>query len=186
MSGIRLELANPEGVQDYVEKHLAPIATELHRIVNELMEPGSSSTEDYATDMIPLPSAQRNFARLCKYLHVEPKHVTFDGSEYFSIPKELLRAKQAKVKMTAVVYADNNYKLNPVYFRLVDDGGGLIAGSEFETDSMQPVTISRTLQFADSPGAIRPTKANYFMEARSSSDRTQPVCRRFSLSFVYI
>lgn len=182
MSGIRLELANPEGVKDYVEKHLAPVATELHRIVNELLSPGATSDEEWRVDSVPAPGIKGRYTRLVRPLFEWAKHLTFDGSEYFSIPKELLRSKQVKVQFTAVVYSSGG---GPVSFRLVDQQGEPIESSDLFTTSEVPVTLSTIVPFGESRGCVHPSKLTYFIEGRTDGF-SKPVCRRFSLSFVYI
>src|SRR5215216_4530947 len=105
MSGVKIELANPNAYaspREYIETHLAPVVAELHRITNELIVPGSSSGEEWAMDMVP--SVRGAFSPLDRRLDNSPKHVVFDGAAHKSIPTELLRTKQLKVQLTAVVY----------------------------------------------------------------------------------
>jgi len=185
MSGSRLELANPntfESPKEYVEKHLAPLVTELHRVTNELLSPGSSSAEEWGVDMVP-SKADAIFRRLDKRVDDSPKHVIFDGSEYFSLPKELLRAKQAKIMFTAVLYTKGK---GEAQFRLVRDDGVVVENSVIYVSEQHTVaTYTRHLPFGDQPGSISPDSRTYYIEA-SSQGRCIPVCRRFSLSFVYI
>ena len=190
MSSIRLELANPEGyssVKDYVEKHLVPVVSELHRLTNEMMTPGSTS-EAYAVDMsteVPGPIWQN----LDTPINQVGKYADFDGSEYFALPKELLKAKQVKVQFVAQCYVrktDDIFQLGGVDFRLVDDDNDAIEGSQFTTLAPHPATISLRLPFSDSRHHIRPSKRRYWLQARSHSQVVQPVCRRFSLSFIYL
>lgn len=187
MTGLRLELANPDGFdspKDYIEKHLAPVVTELHRVVNELMVPGSSSAEEWQTDSIPA-FIEDQWRRFSKPLVEVARHVNFDGSQYFSVPKELLKTKQVKVQLTAVVYSEKADVLSR--FRLVDEQGEAIDNSEFTTGNDTPTTFTRILPFGEMRGSIHPSKITYYLEGRSSSARSvRPVCRRFSLSFVYI
>jgi hypothetical protein len=186
MTGIRLEFYDPkdhEQVSDYIRDHVAPVATELHRITNELLSPGSTSAEEWSMDMVSSAPIHDGFSRLDRRLDESPKHVAFDGSEYFSLPKELLRAKQVKIQFTAAVYVKGH---GTAAFRLVCDGGALIKDSEFTTDS--PILFTKTcrLPFGDQRGCIQPDRRTYYIEACRTKGRGIPVCRRLSLSFVYI
>lgn len=188
MSGVRLELANLDEYftpKQYVQEHLAPVATELHRLCNEFFTPGSTS-EATEADFTPELLASE-WMRLDTPLHNEGKRVVFDGAEYFNVSKELLRAKQAKVQLTAVLYAiPQCEEPRPVEFRLVREDGMVIEQSKMVVNSIVPVTETRILSFGDAPGLIVPAKHTYFLEAISPKRASLPVCRRFSLSFVYI
>lgn len=185
MSGIRLELANPEAYSspsEYIEQHLAPVATELHRMMNELSVPGSTAEAD-AVDMVSSVPGSSGFNRLDERLHDYPKHVIFDGSGYFSLPKELLRQKRVKVQFVATVYVQGP---GSAAFRLVRDDGMFLIESEFHTTSQLPVTVSYRLPFGEQPWCITPDSRTYYIEAMRTGGSCLPVCRRFSLSFVYI
>jgi hypothetical protein len=185
MSGSRLDLANPnafESPKDYVEKHLGPLVTELNTLVNELFSPGSTSAEEWAVDMTTeTPGAI--WQRLDKRVEELSKHVVFDGSAYFSLPKELLRAKQAKVLFTAALYTKGKGEAR---FRLVRDDGAVVGNSVISVSEQHTVaTYTRHLPFGLQPDSISPDSRTYYIEA-CSEGRCVPVCRRFSLSFVYI
>jgi hypothetical protein len=182
MTGLRLELNNSDAYVDYIEQHLAPVATELHRITNELLSPGATSSEEWAMDMVSSKALSATFSRLDRRLDESAKHVTFDGGEYFSLPPELLRAKQLKIQLTAVVYVK---RLGTATFRLVREDGMAIDNSEFETADVMPTTRVCILPFGDQPGCISSDKQRYFIEGRATKGAF-PVCRRLSLSFVYI
>jgi len=185
VSGVRLDLANPNtysSPKEYIEKHLAPIATELHRLANEMIAPGASS-EEWSTDMVPSHYPGDDFSCLDARLHDVVKHVTFDGSEYFSIPKELLRAKQLKVQFQATVFVSGGGKAS---FRLVRDSGDYIDESLFIVEGEKPQTVSRILPFSDDNGSIKPSHCRYFIQGGRVKPGSRPVCRRFSLSFVYL
>lgn len=186
MTGLRLDLANPGAYRDYVAEHLAPVATELHRVVNELLAPGATSAEEWSVDMVPEIS-DSVFRQLDQPLHPSGKSTVFDGAEYFTLPKELLRAKQLKVQLVAVVYgkAMDGWD-STVDFRLVRDDGMVITNSTFFCNEGEPTPFYRTLPFGDTPGSISPDKRTYYIEGRSEYGHSLPVCRRFSLSFVYI
>lgn len=192
MTGVRLELANPNDYKspaDYVEQHLAPVATELHRITNELLEPGATSAEEWLVDMVPERGFKRgDFSKLSKRLYNDAKHADFDGSAYFSLPKELLRSKQAKVQFSATVYGYPvpGGTVGTVRFRLVDSDNGFIQGSSLYTTSTMPVTLTATLPFGDYQFAVKPFKARYYIQGASSDPLFLPVCRRLSLSFIYL
>lgn len=189
MTGLRLELPDPSkfsSPQEYIEKHLAPALTELHRITNELLAPGATSTEEHAVDMVPPPNTGGRFSRLDRPLYQWAKHVTFQGQDYFSLPKALLKAKQVKVQLTAVVYAcQRKLQVTPVQFRLVDSSGDVIDNSELRTAHSEPQTLTAVLPFGEHRGCIHPSIQTYFIEGSSDGSAT-PVCRRFSLSFIYI
>jgi hypothetical protein len=190
VTGLRLELPNPhqsESPREYIEKHLAPVITELHRITNELLAPGATSAEEWSADMVPAVAPSPRYTRLDKCLIQMGKNVSFDGAEHLTLSTELLRAKQLKVQLTAVVYVYANcQEPRTVEFRLVRDDGQAITGSEFQSISTEPETVSRTLPFGVLDGCIAPERRTYFIEGRSLGGKSQPVCRRFSLSFVYI
>ncbi len=190
MTGIRVQLDNPalyDSPRAYVEQHLAPAVTELHRLINELLSPGCSSSEEWAVDMVSTGPFASGFQPLDGLLQRAPKHVTFDGTEYFSLPKELLRSKQVKVQFTAVVYGKPLGKsCGPVAFRLVRGDGMVVDNSEFQVTTEEPETVSRTLSFGDQRGSISPELRDYIIEGMCVGGRTLPVCRRLSLSFVYI
>lgn len=191
MTGVRLELANPNtfaSPTEYVEQHLAPLATELHRITNELLSPGASSAEEWRVDMVPTRPISGGFQPLDGYLQRAAKHVTFDGAEYFSLPKELLRSKQLKVQFAAVVYGKKLHKqLGPVAFRLIRAVDGMVIdNSEFQVTTEEPETVSRILPFGDKDGCVSPELRDYIIEGMCPGVRMLPVCRRLSLSFVYI
>lgn len=186
MPGTQLELANPnlyDSPRDYVEKHLVPIAAELHRIINELSAPGSTSVEEWGVDMVPGEPARGRFSPLDARLDGSPKHVVFEGAEYLKIPTELLRSKQLKVQLSATVYVKGRGSAD---FRLVDERGFAITGSEFRTPSPHPVTITCQLPFGNAANCVAPEKRKYIIQARSVDPGAIPVCRRFSMSFVYI
>lgn len=189
MTGLRIDLADPatcESPREYIEKHLAPVLTELHRITNELLAPGATSAEEWATDMVP-EGAFAIFQRLDQPLRPVGKHVVFDGTEYFSLPKELLRSKQVKVQLTATVYVKHvDEDPGTVEFRLVRDDGMVITNSHIATYDHDPYTYERVLPFGDASGSISPSKRTYFIEGCSPYRKSIPVCRRLSLSFVYI
>lgn len=127
------------------------------------------------------------FQRLECRIDQTAKHVVFDGSEYLKIPKELLRSKQLKVQLTAVVYArHDSVDTNTVEFRLVRDDGQVITNSHIPTYSGGPETFTRTLPFGNAEGCIAPEKRTYYIEGCSPFRASLPVCRRFSLSFIYI
>lgn len=186
MTGVRLDLANPntyESPREYVEKHLAPLVTELHRLLNELSLPGASSAEEWGMDMEPSAPALNAYAELDRRLDQSPKHVVFDGSTYESIPKELLRSKQLKVQLSATVY---NKGLGDVLFRLTRDDGVIVANSHISSCSRQPETIVRTLPFGNALNCVAPYPHKYIIQGKGLDLGAIPVCRRFSLSFVYI
>lgn len=191
MTGVKVELANPHqytSPREYIEKHLAPAVTELHRITNELLSPGATSAEEWSVDMVPCAGPISIYQRLDRPLdNYTGKHVSFDGSEHLSVPPELLRAKQLKVQLTAVVYVyANGEEPAPVSFRLVRDDGEVIDNSEFKVTTVKPETRSFTLPFGTQQGSVAPERRTYFIEGRSIGRMSQPVCRRFSLAFVYI
>ena len=190
MSGARIELANPEAYSSpevYVEEHLVPVAMELQRVVNELLTPGSTSAEEWASDMVPSGPFNGEFQPLDEHLHLAAKHVTFDGAQYFSLPKEHLRSKQVKVQFTAVVYGKKLHKhLAPVAFRLIRADGMVIDNSEFQVTTEEPETVSRILPFGELRGCVSPERHDYIIEGKCPGVRMLPVCRRLSLSFVYI
>lgn len=184
MSGAQVELANPnlyDSPREYVEKHLAPVVAELHRITNELIVPGATSSEEWTVDMVP--SVSGAFSPLDRRLDESPKHVVFDGATYQSIPKELLRQKLLKVQLTAVVYVKGD---GDALFRLVRDDGAVVANSHINTCSPVPETISRTLPFGDAPNSVAPKQHSYIIQGKGLDPGAIPVCRRFSLSFTYV
>lgn len=182
----RIELANPNlcaTPQEYIEKHLAPAVTELQRLINELTAPGSTSAEDGSVDMVPGEISRVAFKPLNRRLDVRPKHVVFDGAEYLTIPKELLRQKQLKVQLSSTVYVKGP---GSAEFRLVRDDDWVISGSKFATDCHEATVFTHTLPFGNTQGCVAPEKRSYIIEARSIGAAAIPVCRRFSMSFVYI
>lgn len=184
MSGAQVELANPnlyDSPREYVEKHLAPVVSELHRVLNELIVPGATSSEEWSVDMVP--SVRGTFSPLDRRLDELPKHVVFDGAAYESIPKELLRQKMLKVLLTAVVYVKGS---GDALFRLVRDDGAVVANSHINSCSQLPETIARTLPFGDAPNSVAPSKHSYIIEGKGLDPDAIPVCRRFSLSFTYV
>lgn len=186
MTGARVELANPNqyaSPKEYIEKHLAPVVAELHRITNELATPGSTSAEEWGADMVPSSPIINSFAPLDKRLDESPKHVVFDGSSYLSIPKELLRQKLLKVQLTALVYVKGE---GDVLFRLVRDDGAVVANSHINSCSTQPELISRTLPFGDAPNSVAPKQHRYIIQGKGLDLGAIPVCRRFSMSFIYV
>lgn len=191
MTGLRIELAKPDAdstPQEYVEKHVAPVAVELHRLVNELMVPGATSAEEWASDMVPSGACfDGDFHRCDERLQRGPKHVTFNGLTYFDIPTKIRRRKKVTVQFTAVVYGKKLGKIcGDVAFRLVRADGMVIDNSEFQVKTEEPQTVTRSLLFGADPGRISPDLRDYIIEGRSIGPRTLPVCRRLSLSFVYI
>jgi len=184
MPGARVELANPNtyaSPTEYIEQHLAPIVAELHRVTNELIAPGSSSGEEWSMDMVP--SVRGAFSPLDRRLDETPKHVVFDGATYQSIPKELLRRKQLKVQLSAIVYVKGR---GDVLFRLVRDDGQVVANSHMNSCSTEPETITRALPFSDAPNAVAPKQHTYIIEGKGLDAAAIPVCRRFSMSFIYV
>jgi len=185
MPGIRLELAplEPfESHEEYVKRHVAPFLTELHRITTEFFVPGSTA-EELAVDMSPSVPCSERFCRLDQHVDPSPKHVIFDGSRYFSLPKELVRSKQVKVQFVAVAYVKLDGTAD---FRLVRDDGMRIENSFFHVSGSEVQTITRILPFGDQKGSISPDSRTYYIEAGRFDTFSIPVCRRFSLSFVYI
>lgn len=188
MPGVQLDLANPntyESPREYVEKHLAPLVTDLHRITNELISPGATSAEEWVVDMVP-ETAGAVWQHLDRPLETKGKHVVFDGSAYQSIPADLLRQKQLKVQLTATVYAKHFEDPGAVEFRLVRDDGMFIKNTHIATYEHLPYTHTRVLPFGELQGCISPDRRAYFIEGCSPYRSSLPVCRRFSLSFIYI
>lgn len=186
MSSAQVELANPhlyESPREYVEKHLAPIVAELHRITNELVAPGATSDEEWSVDMVPSAQSSRAFSPLDRRLADSPKSVVFNGAEYESLPKELLRSKQLKVQLSATVYALGDHNAE---FRLVDEFGVAIQGSSFFHRGKLPTTITCHLPFGNVANCVAPISRKYIMQGRGCGPDTIPVCRRFSMSFVYL
>lgn len=182
----RVELANPNlyaSPQEYIEKHLAPAVTELQRLISELSVPGSTSAEDWAVDMVPSESSRLFFSNLDRRLDSKPKHVVFDGAEHLTIPKELLRQKLLKVQFSATVYVKGK---GSAEFRLARDDEQVIFGSTFVTDCHEATTFTHTLPFGNTQGCVAPEQRSYIIQARSIAPGAIPVCRRFSMSFVYI
>ena len=183
MTGVRVELANPNAYaspREYIEQHLAPAVAELHRITNELLVPGSCSSEEWAVDMVP--SVRGAFSPLDRRVAESPKHVVFDGSEYQSLPKELLRTKRLMVQFAAVVYVINGV----ADFRLVRDDGAIVSGSQFRTPASSPTTITCQLPFGNAPGCVAPNRHSYIIQGKGLDADATPVCRRFSMSFIYL
>lgn len=186
MPGARIELANPNSYaspKEYIELHLAPIVAELHRVTNELIAPGSSSVEEWGVDMVPGEPQRGRFSPLDARLDKSPKHVVFDGAAYQSIPKEILRAKQLKVQLSALVYVKGK---GDAAFRLVRDDGEVVTNSDFDCCETVPFAVTRNLPFADVPNAVAPKQHRYIMEGKGLAPGAIPVCRRFSLSFIYV
>lgn len=189
MTGLRLELGNPNAYKspaEYIEKHLAPVVTELHRITSELLSPGATSAEEWAVDMVPGHEPSPDYKRFAKAHRPPTKAVVFDGAEYFSIPKALLRSKQLKVQLSALVAAEHGFnEPSEVAFRLVRDDGEIIDGSGFRAQNDEFETFVRMLPFGEQSFCIAPARHTYFLEGKSLGSSI-PVCRRFSLSFIYI
>jgi len=181
----RIELANPNlyaTPQEYIEKHLAPAVAELQRLIDELSVAGSTSAEDGSVDMVPaVPGSY--WSELDARRTDTSKRVTFDGEEYLRVPKELLRQKQLKVQFSATVYVVGKGR---VEFRLARDDDQVILGSTFVTDCHEATTFTHTLPFGNTAGCVAPEKRSYIIQARSIGPAAIPVCRRFSMSFVYI
>lgn len=186
MPGTQVELANPnlyDSPREYVEKHLAPIVAELSRITNELTAPGSTSAEEWGMDMVPSNPTVGAFSPLDRRLVDSPKHVVFNGAEYQSIPKAILREKQLKVQLNAVVYVKGS---GDVLFRLVRDDGVVVANSDFSCSEQEAVIVTRTLPFGDHPKSVAPKQHSYIMQGKGLDLGAIPVCRRFSMSFLYV
>lgn len=186
MPGAQVELANPNvygSPKEYIEQHLAPIVAELHRVTNELIAPGSSSAEGWEVDMVPSAPTVGAFSALDKRLDDSPKHVVFDGAAYQSIPKELLRSKQLKVQLAACVYVKGE---GDVLFRLVRDDGTVVANSDFSCSEREAVIVTRTLPFGDHPKSVAPKHHSYIIQGKGLDLGAIPVCRRFSMSFIYV
>jgi hypothetical protein len=184
VTGVRIELANQNtygSPSEYVEQHLVPVVTELHRITNELLDPGCTSPEDWAADMVPGEKTKSYYRRLDTPLNHRAKHVAFDGSEYFKIAPELLRSKQLKVQLTAIVYVLGT----EAEFRLVRDDGMIVLGSLIQAYKRTPETFSVILPFGAEVGCVSPDARTYYLEGGSVGKNT-PVCRRFSMSFIYL
>lgn len=186
MSGARVELANPnlyDSPKEYIEQHLAPIVAELHRVTNELIAPGSTSMEEWCVDMVPSNPTVGAYSPLDRRLDESPKHVVFDGATYQSIPKELLRQKMLKVQLSALVYVKGG---GDCLFRLVRDDGVPVANSDFACSDPSPVIVTRTLPFGDHPKSVAPRQHSYIIQGKGLDLGAIPVCRRFSMSFIYV
>lgn len=186
MTGLRLNLANPDGYEtahEYIENHLAPVATELHRLVNEFLAPGSTSTEECSVDMVPSGSGTDTWWPLDKLLLQGAKSIFFDGREYFAIPKETLRAKQLKVQLTATCYVRNGGSAS---FRLIRGDGTAVNDSLFVVNASDATSFTRVLPFGEGDGCVTPHWQAYIMQAKRLEKHSLPVCRRFSLSFILI
>ena len=186
MTGTRIELANPnlyDTPKEYVEKHLIPVVTELHRMLNECLDPGSSSVEEWAVDMAPRPSPNGGFSIIERPIKPLSKHVLFDGAAVHALPRDVLRRKQAKVQFSGTVYVVGDGEAE---FRLLRGDGDIVTGSVIRTDSKLPVTVSCVLPLVDADNSVVPKAMTYFIQGRMRTGGGTPVCRRFSLSFVYI
>ena len=186
-SGAQLELANPdlyESPRDYVEKHLAPVATELHRLLNEFLAPGSTSVEEAAVDMTAVLDVPHSWSNVDRVLKPLPKSVSFNGRDYFLIPKETLRAKQLKVQLTAVAYVKDG---GAAELRIVrGDDGTPIPASVFRVIGSEPRSYVVNLPFGEAVGCVTPQLSLYVMQARRLQKQSIPVCRRFSMQFLLI
>lgn len=186
MTGARIELANPnayESPKKYVEEHLVPVVTELHRMLNECMDPGSTSPEEHLVDMVPRGGQSGGFSIIDQPLKKEPKKVIFNGYAVHSLPKEVLRRKQVKVQLSAVVYVFDGGEAE---FRLLRGDGDIVHGSVIRTASLVPVTVSCVLPLINGDNAVVPRAMTYFIQGRMRTGAGLPVCRRFSLSFICI
>ncbi len=188
MTNARLELASPEGfesVRSYINEHLAPVAAELHRLVNESFAPGSTSAEEGSIDAIPSDPASGVFETIDRPLRTGPKSVVFDGAEYFQIPKDVLRSKQVRVVFSATTYCLEGSHPGAL-FRLVRADGMVIEGSSFGCTWDAPKPFSCELPIADKPGCIVPSMQVYHIQGKALQRGLTPVCRRFSLSLQFV
>ena len=186
MSDLKLYLPTKEeeeSPQIYVNQKLVPLAAELHRLVNENMTRGVTE-ENSDIDMVP-QEVGKQYSLVNMYLHtVRAKFCTFSvDTKQTPLQKD---GKMLKVMYKATVYSENG---KPVHFRLMRVKDKVtIRQSDIQTANTKPTEHVLYLPLGDSSqkDRIQIKENEYCIEAKYVQLWARPICRRFSLSLVYV
>jgi hypothetical protein len=169
-----------ENPSDYVNNKLVPIVSELHRLTNALICGGNS--EEYSDiDMIPSTIGLK-FAPVDVYLQQKrPKSCTFevpDNTPYQQLGKSL------KALFKAEVYSEKGHS---VCFRLINSNSGeSLRDSSLQVMTKEPKVYSVYLPIGAQKDRVQLNLTTYHIEAKCMTIIDRPICRRFSLSLVYV
>lgn len=181
MSNIKLLLPSHEGLsaKEYVEQRLVPLAGDLKRLCDEFFVPGSTA-EDVSVDMRP-SQLKKFYSPVDTRVSEKPKSTSFWIPDNFPYEQN---GKRLKIQFRAVLYIAGN---GTAAFRLVDTKrDSEISGSTIQVMSSEPTLYERCLDIGRDGESIHPEVTDYHIEAKLLTTLCQPVCRRFSLSCVYI
>lgn len=181
MSDIKLILPKIESFEpaDYVRDKLIPLTGQLHKLCSEFFNPGCTA-EDVIVDMMP-NDPHKYFECLDKRVSEKPKSVTFKTEPNLPLSKG---EKRLKILFSAVVYVQPS---GTACFRLVRACDKMIVeDSLIQTTAEEPTLLNRYLHFGTEEGRISPFQYEYIIEGRYLGAKCNPICRRFSLSEVYI
>lgn len=180
-SDIKLVLPEPQSFDpaDYVRDKLIPLAGHLHKLCSEFFNPGCTA-EEGIVDMMP-NEPHKYFEPLDKRVTEKPKSVVFKTDP--NIP-QVKGDKRLKILLSAVVYVQPP---GTACFRIVRACDKMvIEDSIIQINNTEPALLNRYLHFGNEQGRISPFEYEYQIEGRYIGSKCIPVCRRFSLSEVYI
>lgn len=181
MTDVKLILPEPDSFEpgDYVRDKLIPLAGHLQKLCNEFFNPGCTA-EEGIVDMMPA-EPHKYFEDLDKRVIDKPKSVRFKAETGIPLYKG---EKRLKILLSAMVYVQ---PAGTACFRLVRaDDGMFIEDSVIQINNTEPTLINRYLAFGNQDGRISPFEYTYNIQGKFLGSKCNPICRRFSLTPVYI
>lgn len=182
MSNLKIHLptrSEAETVSEYVENKLAPLAAELHRLVNQQFSNGLSETD--AMDMKPKWACDE--FKVCNELAVQLKtkrcRFRVNTTEF----PPLQNGKRLKILWQIECFSEFG---ELVEFRLAKANKEPMDGALLMVERTECARYDVYLPFGDQPGRISSHDTEYVVEARYVSKPDTPIVRRFSLSAVYV
>ncbi len=181
MTDCKLILPEPDSFDpaDYVRDKLIPLTGQLQKLCSEFFNPGCTA-EEGIVDMMPA-EPHKYFENLDKRVEDKPKSVLFKPERDLPLYKG---DKRLKILLSAIVYVQ---PAGTACFRLVNgDNGDVIEDSIIQVTNTEPALYTRYLSYGNQEGRIRTTEYTYAIQAKYLSTKCNPICRRFSLTTVYI
>lgn len=164
---------------DYVRDKLIPLTGQLHKLCSEFFNPGCTA-EEGIVDMRP-EEPHKYFESLTKRVHDKPKSCIFKAEPGLPLAKG---DKRLKILLSAVVYVQ---PAGTACFRLIRACDKMvIEDSLIQTTNTEPALLNRYMAFGNQEGRISPFEYEYIIEGKYLGTKCVPICRRFSLSAVYI
>lgn len=181
MSDFKLQLPEPTDFDpsNYTKNHLIPLCAQLHKLCSEFFTPGCTD-EAGAVDMAP-KEPHKYFEDVDTPVSSKPKSVRFSVDPNVPLFKG---EKRLRICLSAVVFCQPS---GTAVFRLVRRSDkSVVEDSLIQTGATEPTLVNRYLLLGNEPGRVSPYADDYVMQAKYMGTKCVPICRRFSLSVVYV